>query len=82
MDAPSSAPQQHFGTAGTAPLSRPGAVTRLFMAAVAWAERLNLRYARLGNPPVYDKAVFPWVHKLEAGWPLVRAEAMRSGRAT
>jgi ornithine lipid ester-linked acyl 2-hydroxylase len=74
---PRSVPQQNFATAGIAPLSRPSAVTRLFMAVVAWAERLNLRHARLGNPPVYDKAEFPWVRALEAGSSLVRAELTR-----
>ena len=79
MDAPSprNEPQQNFATAGIAPLSRPSAITRLFMAVVAWAERLNLRHARLGNPPVYDKAEFPWVRALEAGSSLIRAELTR-----
>jgi hypothetical protein len=27
---------------------------------VAWVEQLNLAHAKLGNPPVYDNAAFPW----------------------
>ncbi len=61
----SSDPKQNFGTDGIAPMERPGAVTRFFMGIVAWAERLNLKYAKLGNPPVYDNATFPWVAEVE-----------------
>jgi hypothetical protein len=35
-------PVQNFGTAGIKPLNRPGQITRAFMAAVAFIERLNL----------------------------------------
>jgi beta-hydroxylase len=66
--------QQAFGTAGLAPLERPGLVTRFFMAVVAWAERLNLRHSKVGNPPVHDNATFPWVREVEKDWHLIRAE--------
>ena len=45
---------QNFSTADLGPISRPDTVTRLFMRVVALAERLNRRYSRVGNPPVYD----------------------------
>ena len=38
------------------------------------AEGLNLRYSTVGNPPVYDKDVFPWAREIEAEWELIRAE--------
>ena len=38
---------QSFGTSGIAPMDRPSAVTRFFMGIVAWAERLNFKYAIL-----------------------------------
>jgi beta-hydroxylase len=74
IDPSPDAPKQTFGTAGIAPMERPGAVTRFFMGIVAWAEKLNLTYARLGNPPVYDNAVFPWAKEIERQWQAIRAE--------
>ena len=69
--------QQKLATAGIAPLERPSLLTRFFMGIVARAERLNLKYARLGNPPVYDNKVFPWVAEIEKAAPLIRAELER-----
>ncbi|MBR0648282.1 aspartyl/asparaginyl beta-hydroxylase domain-containing protein [Roseomonas terrae] len=66
--------QQSFGTAGVAPMERPSRVTRFFMAMVAMAERLNLRYSKVGNPPVYDTASFPWAREIEKDWHRIRAE--------
>jgi ornithine lipid ester-linked acyl 2-hydroxylase len=71
------APQQKLATAGVAPLERPSALTRFFMGIVARAEKLNLKYARLGNPPVYDNKVFPWAAEIEKAAPLIRAELER-----
>lgn len=70
-------PAQQFGTAGIKPMERPSFVTRVFMRVVAAAERLNLKYSRVGNPPIYDKTVFPWAKEIEAGWPAIRPELDR-----
>lgn len=70
-------PEQHFGTEGIKPLSRPGPVTRVFMAVVAFVERLNLRCSKVGNPPIYDNAAFPWATLIERDWRLIRAELDR-----
>lgn len=67
-------PQQTFGTAGITPMSRPSWTTRLFMGIVSRAERLNLRFTKVGNPPVYDNSVFPWAQEIERDWHLIRAE--------
>lgn len=67
-------PTQNFGTPGIKPLERPSAVTRAFMAAVAFVERLNLEYSKVGNPPIYDKTVFPWTAEIEREWRAIRAE--------
>ena len=67
-------PVQNFGTAGIKPLNRPGLVTRAFMAVVAFVERLNLTYSKVGNPPIYDNAVFPWTQAIEREWRAIRAE--------
>lgn len=56
---------------------RSSVLARSFMRVVAWAERLNLRCARLGNPPFYDPATFPWVAGLEREWRTIRAELER-----
>lgn len=58
-------------------MERPSRVTRLFVRIVAFAEGLNLRYAKLGNPPVYDNAAFPWVAGIEREWRTIRAELER-----
>ncbi|MGB0086530.1 MAG: aspartyl/asparaginyl beta-hydroxylase domain-containing protein [Rhodomicrobiaceae bacterium] len=70
-------PKQNFGTPGIAPLSRPSLATRFLMMVVAWAERLNLKYSKVGNPPVYDRTIFPWVGEIEKDWRLIRAELDR-----
>jgi ornithine lipid ester-linked acyl 2-hydroxylase len=71
-------PAQSFATEGLGQaMVRPGRAARFFMGVVALAERLNLRFSKVGNPPVYDKAVFPWVAEIEREWPLIRAELER-----
>ncbi len=39
-----------------------------------WLEKWNVRYARFGNPPVYDRRLFPWIAELEDAYPAIRAE--------
>jgi ornithine lipid ester-linked acyl 2-hydroxylase len=56
---------------------RPSPVTRAFMQIVAWAERLNLKFSKVGNPAVYDSASFPWAAEIERGSPAIRAELER-----
>ena len=70
-------PVQRFATDGIKAMGRPSLITRAFMGVVALAERLNLRFSRVGNPPIYDKAVFPWVTAVEADYPAIRAELER-----
>jgi ornithine lipid ester-linked acyl 2-hydroxylase len=74
-NAPNSA--QKFATAGIKPMQRPSLVTRLFMGAVAFVERLNLKCSKVGNPPIYDNAVFPWTAEIEHEWRAIRAELDR-----
>lgn len=66
--------EQTFSTQGISSLSRPGLITRSFMRVVAWAERLNLKYSTVGNPPVHDNATFPFVAAIEREWRTIRAE--------
>jgi beta-hydroxylase len=68
---------QTFGTQGIKPMARPNAITRFFMRIVAGAERLNLKYSRVGNPCVYDNAVFPWAAEVEREWRTIRKELDR-----
>ena len=68
---------QNFETAGIKPLTRPSLIIRVFMGVVAWVEGLNLKYSKVGNPPIYDKAVFPWIREIEREWRLVRGELDR-----
>ncbi|HEX3033575.1 MAG TPA: aspartyl/asparaginyl beta-hydroxylase domain-containing protein [Thermodesulfobacteriota bacterium] len=41
---------------------------------INWIESLNIKYSLVGNPPVYDKATFPWVAEVEKEWKKIRAE--------
>lgn len=68
---------QTFGTDGIKPMARPSLMTRVFMRVVEWAERLNLKHSKVGNPAIYDNAVFPWTREIEAEWTLIRAELER-----
>ena len=70
-------PAQQFGTAGIAAMARPSLVTRLFMGIVAFVERLNLSCSKVGNPPIYDNAMFPWAKQIERDWRVIRTELDR-----
>jgi beta-hydroxylase len=65
---------QRLGTEGIAPMDRPGIFARFFMTAVRLVEGLNLRYAKFGNPCVYDNRLFPWVTCIESNWRTIRGE--------
>ena len=68
---------QRLATEGIAPMARVGIFARIFMIVVEFSERLNLRYAKFGNPFVYDNALFPWVADVERNWKVVRSELDR-----
>jgi beta-hydroxylase len=70
-------PNQVFGTEGIKPMGDESASKRFIMAIVAWAERLNLKYSKVGNPPIYARSTFPWMAELEREWPAIRAELDR-----
>ena len=74
-------PVQKFGTVGIRPMGRPTLVTRIFMRIVSVAERLNLAFSKVGSPPSYDHAIFPWTRPIENEWRLVRARAHAERRA-
>lgn len=70
-------PAQTWKTDGVAGMERPGALARAFMAMVRFVERLNLRYAKHGNPSLYRTDVFPWARAIERDWRLIREELDR-----
>ncbi len=70
-------PAQRFGTDGIKPLARASFITRLFMSVVAFVERLNVSFSKVGNPPIYDNAVFPWTKEIEREWQAIRTELDR-----
>lgn len=41
---------------------------------INWVEKLNIRYSVFGNPPFYDKSLFPWVAEVEKEWKTIRKE--------
>lgn len=70
-------PAAEKAAAQHAPLDRPSLLAKLFMAIVRWAEKLNVRFSAVGNPPIYDNALFPWVSEIEKSYPAIRAELER-----
>jgi aspartyl/asparaginyl beta-hydroxylase (cupin superfamily) len=68
---------QRLTTEGIAPMGRPGMFARVFMGVVQFVEQLNLRYAKFGNPCVYDNKLFPWVAGIEENWMRIRGELDR-----
>ncbi|MGC1465833.1 MAG: aspartyl/asparaginyl beta-hydroxylase domain-containing protein [Pseudolabrys sp.] len=70
---PTQNPTQSFGTEGVKPMGA-SFVTRFFMRVVGWAERLNLKCSKVGNPPIYNNAVFPWAAEIEREWRAIRSE--------
>jgi beta-hydroxylase len=68
-------PQQLAQTPGIkGTMVRRGAVYRAGAAVAKWVQRQNIRFSRVGNPPVYDNATFPWAAAVEREWRLIRAE--------
>lgn len=47
---------------------------RFFDRFVEWVERRIVKYSVYGNPPIYDKALFPWVAEVEKDWEGIRKE--------
>jgi ornithine lipid ester-linked acyl 2-hydroxylase len=77
LERPEELSRQRWQTEGIVPLERPGRLTRLFLLIVAFVERQNLKWAKLGNPCVYDTASFSWVAGVEGEWRAVRDELVR-----
>jgi ornithine lipid ester-linked acyl 2-hydroxylase len=69
-----STPRQEWATEGIVPLARPNLSTRLFMRVVTLAERLNLKYAKLGNKCTFSTDSFAWATELESEWRTIRRE--------
>ena len=61
-------PQQKLATIGIRPMERPTLLTRFFMRIVGWVQHLNFALSAVGNPPIYDKAIFPWISLIESEW--------------
>jgi ornithine lipid ester-linked acyl 2-hydroxylase len=70
-------PTPNWETKGIQPIEYPNVMTRIFMGIVAWAERLNCKYAKLEERCVYDTASFPWSRELEREWRMMRSELER-----
>ncbi len=58
-------------------MTRRGWAARTVQRLVDGAERLNLEYSAVGNPPVYATDAFPWAREIEKEWRPIRAELDR-----
>jgi aspartyl/asparaginyl beta-hydroxylase (cupin superfamily) len=70
-------PRQISATVGIRPMERPTLVTRFFIRIVEWVEHLNLAWSAVGNPPIYDKTIFPWTQSIESEWRTIHVELQR-----
>jgi beta-hydroxylase len=50
-------------------------ILRLGKDARPFVNRIIARYSRVGVPPVFEPARFPWIREMEAHWRVVRKEA-------
>ena len=67
--------QQKWKTEGIEDtMSRNSMAARMVQRLISAAERLNLKHSAVGNPPIYDKSVFPWAGDIEAEFDVIRAE--------
>ncbi len=65
-------------TAANAPLPTDGRgfFAKLLVQILIFAERWTIRYSKVGNHPVFDTKLFPWVSDVEAAYPTIRSELM------
>lgn len=47
---------------------------KVFESVISWVEVKNAKHSRVGNPPIYDKSLFPWALEIEKEWKTIRAE--------
>lgn len=47
---------------------------RIFTRFIDWVERRNASHSSVGNPPIYDKTLFPWALEVEKEWRTIRTE--------
>ncbi len=66
--------EQAFATDGLETRAFSGFFAPILVRLVKFAERLNRGYSKVGNPPVYDNAVFPWAAEIEREWLAMRQE--------
>jgi aspartyl/asparaginyl beta-hydroxylase (cupin superfamily) len=72
------APRQVARTPGVkGTMTRKGLLYRVGAVVARWVQAKNLKYSKVGNPPVYDNATFPWAAAVEREWRLIRAELDR-----
>jgi len=47
---------------------------KAFDALIEWVEGRIIHYSKVGNPPIYDKDLFPWCKEIEQDWEAIRDE--------
>jgi beta-hydroxylase len=52
------------------------AISRIYKPLRHWVNRTIVNSSLVGDPPVYDPAIFPWTRILEENWQGIRDEAM------
>ncbi len=41
---------------------------------IKMVENFNVKFAKYGNPPIYENDTFPWVKEIEDNWEIIRKE--------
>ncbi|WOO39532.1 aspartyl/asparaginyl beta-hydroxylase domain-containing protein [Rubellicoccus peritrichatus] len=47
---------------------------RIFTRFLSWVEEKNVNHSKVGNPPIYDKNLFPWTQTIEKEWKTIKGE--------
>lgn len=47
---------------------------RVFTRLLSWVEEKNANHSKVGNPPIYDKNLFPWTLGIEKEWKTIKGE--------
>ena len=65
---------ERYRTLGPKGFARWVLVKRVGKRIVRRVDRFLAAQSRIGNPEIFDESLFPWVARLEASWPEIRAE--------
>ena len=69
-------PQKRHAPPSGEPLPIEGRsfLTKVLVRIISKIEKLNITYSKVGNPPFFDRNVFPWILEIEKAYPDIQEE--------